>query len=211
VRVSRHRRIQATGILILMAGLPCAALAGAFAGRRQAPGATPPENAAPPPAGPGENTPPPPAPREAPPEDLADFTVRTYKIKPRKLWKALLPALEAAGHPLEEVDEEGLSVRTAFVDFLQKSFGEQVAEPPRRFGPDFPVIMMKYVVEGKVSLEAIVSKASGGAALKIRARILVQGLDRRQKVMLMVDRRSSGIIEAEFLGKLEEELGLKRI
>jgi hypothetical protein len=205
----RVRLILACGILLILPVLPCAARSSTTAALQEEPGETPLEKPAPPAA--DEKVSPPSTAPESRPEDLADFTVRSYRIKPQKLWKALLPALEAAGHPPEEIDQGTMTARTSFVDFEQKNFGEQVTDPPRPFGPGHPVITMKRVAVGKVSLEAIVSKTRGGAVLKIRARILVQGLDRRQRIMVMIDRRSSGVIEAEFLRKLEDDLVLKRI
>jgi hypothetical protein len=175
------------------------------------PGAAPAAEDAPPGAGAAAPEAAPPDSGAPGPELLADFTARTYAIKPKKLWKALLPALETGGYPPEEVDDERMAVKTGFVDFEQKSFPEQVAEPPPRFKADYRIITMKRVVEGKVSLEAVVSKARGGAELKIRARILVQGLDRSKGIMILTDRRSSGVIEAEFLRRLEDDLDLERI
>jgi len=43
----------------------------------------------------------------------------------------------------------------------------------------------------------------GGAELKMRARILVMGLDRVKQVRVLVDRRSTGVIESDFIHKLE--------
>jgi hypothetical protein len=60
-------------------------------------------------------------------------------------------------------------------------------------------------------MEAIVSKAERGSELKLRTRILVQGIDRRKGIRVLTDRRSSGVIEAEFLLRLEQALGLERI
>jgi hypothetical protein len=69
---------------------------------------------------------------------------------------------------------------------------------------------MNQVKEGKVSLEGIVTKGDGGSVLSLRARILVQGLDQMKRIRVLVDRRSSGSIESDFLRKLEDTLGLER-
>ncbi len=144
-------------------------------------------------------------------DDLGPFLVRTYKIKPKKLWKELLETLQASGYPPEEVDEEAMSVKTSFVDFSQKTYAEEVAEPPPRLGPNYHILQMNRVLQGKVSLEVHVAPKERGAELRIRARILVQGLDRQKQIRVLVDRRSVGVIEGEFLIKLQETLGLERL
>lgn len=158
-------------------------------------------DAAPPPGAPGQET---------PPEALSSFLTRDYPVKTRKLWKALLETLRASGYPPEEVDEGAMTVKTSFVDFDQKDYSEQVAEPPPRLGPTYHIVQMIKVAAGKVSLEAAVAPKDKGSEIKIRARILVQGLDRRRRVRLLVDRRSAGVIEGEFLIKLQERLGVER-
>ena len=47
--------------------------------------------------------------------------------------------------------------------------------------------------------------------MKVRARILVDGMDRRKMIRVLVDRRSSGIIEADFIERLETTLGIEPI
>ncbi|MBI4169092.1 MAG: hypothetical protein HY510_04065 [Acidobacteria bacterium] len=159
-----------------------------------------------------QNEPPPAsAEPEIHPEAVSPFETRVYKLKPKRLWKGLLEALEEAGFPPEEIDEGSRTIKTSFVDFKQSDYSEQVAGPPPLFAPDYHILQMIQVVEGKVSLEAAVSEKDRGSELRLRARILVQGLDRRRSVRVLTDRRSSGVIESEFLTKLEEKLGLKRL
>jgi hypothetical protein len=145
------------------------------------------------------------------PDELGPFLVRTYKIKPKKLWKGLLETLQASGYPPEELVEQEMSVKTSFVDFSQKTYSEEVAEPPPRLGSNYHILQMNRVLQGKVSLEAHVASKERGAELRIRARILVQGLDRQKSIRVLVDRRSVGVIEGEFLIKLQEALGLERL
>jgi hypothetical protein len=145
------------------------------------------------------------------PDAVSPFETRVYKIKPKRLWKGLLEALEEAGFPPEEIDEGSWTIRTSFVDFKQSDYSEQVAGRPPLFGPDYQIYQKIPVVEGKVSLEATVSEKDRGSELRLGARLLVQGLDRRRSIMVLTDRRSSGVIESEFLAKLEEKLGLKRL
>jgi hypothetical protein len=145
------------------------------------------------------------------PEAESKFEIRAYGIKPKKLWKGLLATLEAAGFPPEEIDENARTTKTSFVDFKQADYPEPVAGPPPIFGPGYRILMPIEVSAGKVSLEATVSEKDGGAELRLRARILVRGLDRRRSVQVMADRPSSGVIESRFLLKLEETLGLKRL
>src|SRR5262245_29913879 len=65
---------------------------------------------------PGESVNPPPTPpsggSEVPAELRSDYVVRTYKVRPAKLWKGLLESLTSAGFPPEEVDEEKRVVKT---------------------------------------------------------------------------------------------------
>ncbi|PYS94671.1 MAG: hypothetical protein DMF50_12060 [Acidobacteria bacterium] len=146
---------------------------------------------------------------QTPPESTSPFLVREYQIKPKKLWKAVLELLRESGYPPEETDESTMRVKTSFVDFDQKSFTEQVADPPPRLGSDYHIMQMNKVVGGKVSLEAVVAPKDGGSQLQIRARILVEGLDRQRHVRVLVDRRSSGVIEGDLLIKLHDRLGIK--
>jgi hypothetical protein len=148
---------------------------------------------------------------EIAPQLVSPYQTRIYRIKPKKLWKALLEHLETAGYPPEEIDEATRTVKTSFVDFDQDDYSEQVTDPPPYLSPKYPILQMVRVREGKVSLEGVVEKEKGGAALRLRARILVQGLDRRQGIRVLTDRRSSGVIETEFLRRLEDGLGLVRV
>lgn len=143
------------------------------------------------------------------PDALADFQTRVYKIRKKKLWKGLLGALEKVGYPPEEIDEKARNVVTSFVDFEAIDFEGDVAEPPLRLGPKQHVIQLKEVRAGKLSLKAIIETGEGGTALKLRARILVMGIDRRQKIRVLVDRRSTGVIEAAFYDFLQEALGIE--
>jgi hypothetical protein len=162
------------------------------------------------PASPGET--PSAGPEQEPgPDSIAPFLVREYAVKPKKLWKGLLAELEAAGYPPEEVDQEAMKVKTSFVDFKKQDYSEQVAEPPPMLGSDYHIVQMVKVAGGKVSLEASVAPQAKGAELRIRARILVQGLDRRRHLRVFVDRRSAGVIEGEFLIKLQDRLRLERL
>jgi hypothetical protein len=145
------------------------------------------------------------------PDAVSPFLRRGYAMKPKRLWKALLEELPAAGFPPEETDEDRRTVKTAFVDFDQDQHTHPVADMPPRFGGGYTILQMVKVKTGKVSIEAIVTPIDGGAELKLRARLLVQGLDRKRGIRVLTDRRSSGVIEAGFLARLEEKQGLRRI
>ncbi len=143
------------------------------------------------------------------PDAVSSFLTRLYTMKPKKLWKGLLETLQASGYPPEEVDETHRTVKTSFVDFQQKDYPEDVGEEAPEFGPSYRILQLRHVVEGKVSLEVIVAPGERGSALSIRARVLVHGLDRARRIPVLTDRRSSGVIEKEFLKKLESRLGLE--
>jgi hypothetical protein len=144
------------------------------------------------------------------PDAVSSFQVRTYHIRGKKLWEGLLRVLGESGYPPEEIDEKGMRVKTSFVDFQARDYSEAVAEAAPRISATYRILQMNQVREGKVSLEGIVSKGEGGAVLSLRARILVQGLDQAKRIKIMVDRRSSGVIESDFLRKLEDTLELER-
>ena len=146
---------------------------------------------------------------EMAPEMVAPFVVRRYDRRPKKVWKGLLQALSQAGYPPEVVDEESLSVTTSFVDFESKNFARSPADPPLPLGSRNYIITLKEVRAGKVSLRIEIGKVPGGSELRVRARILVEGLDRRQRVRVLTDRRSSGAVEEDLLMKIEAILGLK--
>jgi hypothetical protein len=166
----------------------------------------------PPPATEGAPQSPPAADQGIHPDAVSSFQVRTYKTSPKKLWRGLLQTLEASGYPPEEVDEKEKRVKTAFVDFKSIDYSEAVADPAPRFGPDYQILQMKVVKMGKVSIEGIVTKGENGAAvLSLRARILTEGLDKAKGVRLLTDRRSSGVIESDFLRVLEDTLSLERL
>ena len=157
---------------------------------------------------------------EAPPSDTAPeihpdavstFQVRAYKSSRKKLWKGLLQVLQEAGYPPEEVDEKERRVKTTFVDFNARDYSEEVADPAPRLGPNYHILQMAKVKMGKVSLEGNVTDGENGAAvLSLRARILVDGLDQRKRVRILTDRRSSGVIESDFLRRFEDTLKLER-
>jgi hypothetical protein len=146
-----------------------------------------------------------------PPDAVSSFVTRSYRVKPKKLWKSLLETLQSAGYPPEDVDESARRVKTSFVDFDEKNFPQPVGGDPPEFTPDYPILQQIKVKEGKVSLEAVVAPADGGAQLSLRARLLVHGLDRRRRLRVMTDRRSSGVIETTIFKRLEDELGIKPI
>jgi hypothetical protein len=145
------------------------------------------------------------------PDAVSPFLKRAYTTKPKRLFKVLIEELTAAGFPPEETDAEQRTVKTAFVDFDQDKHDHPVAEMPPRFGGGYHILQMLKVKTGKVSIEAIVAPVEGGSQLNLRARLLVQGLDRKRGIRVLTDRRSSGVIEAEFLARLEEQQRLKRI
>jgi len=206
VRVIRARPIVTTGVVFL-ASLAAAAGVGLTAAGRE--GSEPAETAAPADEAP---TPPPAAPEASiHPDAVSTFLTRTYKIKPKKLWAGLQATLATSGYPPEEVDATRFAVKTSFVDFEGKNFPENVGEHPPEFSPDYPILQLFKVNEGKVSLEAIVTPADHGSTLSLRARILVFGLNRRLRTRVLTDRRSSGVIEKAFLEKLEKSLGVRPI
>ena len=149
------------------------------------------------------------SPSQPPPELQSDFVVRDYKIRPAKLYKGLLESLKADAFPPEVVDEPKRTVKTSFVDFKQSDYELQVGEAPRRIGGGYHVMQLIKIKMGKVSLECVVGPSESGAELKVRARILVAGIDRVKRVHVLVDRRSTGVIEADVIHKLEARLGLE--
>ncbi len=145
------------------------------------------------------------------PDALSSFVTRTYKIGSKELWKGLLKVLEKSGYPPEEVDEKEKVVKTSFIDFNSTDYSEEVGEAQPRVSGDYTILQMRRVKMGKVSLEVRVSRGERGADVAIRARILVQGLDRKESLLVLTDRRSSGVVEADFLRILEERLELERL
>jgi len=150
-------------------------------------------------------------PPQAPPQVESPFLLRAYRIRPGKLWKGLLDALREEGFSPEEVDDESRIVKTSFVDFKQESYQNQVADPPQQLGNDYHILQMIKVKEGKVSLEGRIAPGQQGTELRLRARILVMGLDRVHRVRVLVDRRSTGVIESGFIHKLEARMGIEHL
>lgn len=147
-----------------------------------------------------------------PPDGISSFVVRSYKTREKKLWKGLLQVLQSSGYPPEVIDEKQMRVKTSFVDFKAMDYSEEVGEPPPLVGPNYHILQMNRVKQGKVSLEGVITSAeNGGAVLSLRARILVSGLDQAKKIQVLADRRSSGVIESDFLRVLEDTLHLERI
>ena len=133
---------------------------------------------------------------EAPPEMQSSYVVRLYKVRPAKLWKGLLESLKAEGHPPEVLDETAHVVKTSFVDFKQDDYPLQVGDPPPTLGGGYHIVQMIKIRQGKVSLEGVVTPAKQGSELKVR---------------VLVDRRSTGVIESDFIHKLEARLGLEHL
>lgn len=145
------------------------------------------------------------------PDAVSSFQVREYRLRGKKLFKGLLQILEQTGYPPEEIDSKEMRVKTSFVDFKSRDYSEGVADPAPRLSPNYHILQMNQVKEGKVSIEGVVTGGEEGAVVSLRARILVQGLDQAKRIQVMVDRRSSGVIESDFLRKLEDTLDLRRI
>ena len=211
-----HRRTPVPRELsVLLVGMAACVLSGAWSA-----GAAPPANAedtpppvlAPPAGASGEGQPGGEAnPEQVPPDAQSSYILRVYSIRPAKLFKGLLEALKAEGYPPEEVDEKSRTVKTSFVDFKQADFELQVAEPPPRLGGNYHVLQLIKMKAGKVSLEGVVAPGKDGSELRMRARILVTGLDRVKQVRVFADRRSTGAIEADFIHKLEARMGLEHL
>jgi hypothetical protein len=151
------------------------------------------------------------SPTQVPPELQSSYLVRVYRIRPAKLFKELLEALKVEGYLPEEVDEKNRTVKSSFVDFKQANFELQVAEPPPRLGGNYHILQLIKMKVGKVSLEGVVAPGKDGSELRMRARILVTGMDRVKRVHVFVDRRSTGVIEADFIHKLEARMGLEHL
>jgi len=145
------------------------------------------------------------------PDAVSSFLTRAYRTKPDRLWKGLMETLRAVGYPPEEVDEAHFKVKTSFVDVKGDDFPEPIGERPPEFGPTYTILQLPRVVDGKLSLEAIVAPEGRGAAISLRARLLVPGLDRKRRVRVLTDRRSSGVVEEELLKKLELALKIRPI
>jgi hypothetical protein len=145
------------------------------------------------------------------PDSIGPFRVRHYKIRPKKLWKGLLSALKESGFPPEEIDKKERSVKTSFVDFESKDYPGDVVGPPKVLGIGTDILQMRRIKAGKVAFQAQVSKGPNGTQLRIRARILGQGHDRQKGIPVLVDRRSTGVIESEFIRKLEARLGITSV
>jgi hypothetical protein len=145
------------------------------------------------------------------PDAISSFQVRSYRIGEKKLWKGLLEVLQESGYPPEVVEAKEMRVKTSFVDFTAKDYTEEVAEAAPHLGPNYHILQMSKVKLGKVSLEGVVTSGDRGAAvLSLRARILVDGLEQRKRIRVLTDRRSSGVIESDFMRRLEETLHLER-
>jgi hypothetical protein len=146
------------------------------------------------------------------PDAVSSFQVRSYHTSEKKLWKGLLQVLQEAGYPPEVIDPKGMRVKTSFVDFTAKDYSEEVADPAPHLGANYHILQMSKVKLGKVSLEGLVTSGDKGAAvLSLRARILVDGLDQQKRIRVLTDRRSSGVIESDFMSRLEEALHLQRL
>ena len=145
------------------------------------------------------------------PDSIGPFRVRHYKIRSKKLWKGLLAALKESGFPPEEIDEKERFVKTSFVDFESKDYPGEVVEPPAILRIDPNILQVTRIRGGKVAFQARVSKGPNGTQMSIRARILGQGHDRRKGIPVFVDRRSTGVIESEFIKQLEARLGIKSV
>ncbi len=139
---------------------------------------------------------------------IGPYRVRHYEIRPKKLWKGLLEVLLQGGFPPEEVDEKKRIVKTSFVDFESKDYPGHVVELPDRRAIATGILQVARIRAGKVSFHAQVSKSPEGAELRIRARILGQGHDRVRAIPVLVDRRSTGVIESELIRRLESRLGI---
>jgi len=165
----------------------------------------------PPPPPPAELATPSSADQAIHPDAVSSFQVRAYTLGAKRLWNGLLQVLEQSGYPPEEIEEKGRRVKTSFVDFNSRDYSEAVADPPPRLGPGYHILQMNVVKQGKVSLEGIVTKGEdGGSVLSLRARILVDGLDQVKRIRVLADRRSSGVIESDFMRRLEDQLALER-
>jgi hypothetical protein len=211
-----HRRAPVSpGLSALVLGVVACILSGAWSAAAAPPANaedTPPPVLAPPAGASGEDQSTSEAsPSQVPPELQSSYLVRVYTIRPAKLFKGLLEALKAEGYPPEEVDGKSRTVKTSFVDFKQGDFELQVAEPPPRLGGNYHILQLIKMKIGKVSLEGVVASGKDGSELRMRARILVTGLDRVKRVHVFVDRRSTGVIEADFIHKLEARMGLEHL
>jgi hypothetical protein len=145
---------------------------------------------------------------DVPPELMSHFVARGYDVRLKKVWRALLQVLQDSGLPPEIVEEKDRTVRTSYADFKSSNYPQNPVDPPPPFTSRWHILTMKEISQGKAAIEAVVSKGEAGTEVRLRARILVQGLDRMRRIRLLTDRRSSGAIEKDLFQKLDAELGL---
>ena len=145
---------------------------------------------------------------DVPPELMSRFAARAYDVRAKKVWEGLLDVLQAAGFPPEIVDKKQRTVRTSYAEFKSDDYSKNPVDPPPPFTSRWNIMTMKDIREGKAAIEALVSREKIGTVVRLRARILVQGLDKRRRLRLLTDRRSSGAIEADLFKKLDAALGL---
>jgi hypothetical protein len=204
-------RLASTSRLALILTVWSAALSLALTARAQESRAAPPD-APPPSQAPESQEPSIDSSAGIHPDAVSSFQVRSYHTSEKKLWKGLLQVLQEAGYPPEVIDAKGMRVKTSFVDFTSKDYSEEVADPAPHLGANYHILQMSKIKLGKVSLEGLVTSGDKGAAvLSLRARILVDGLDQQKRIRVLTDRRSSGVIESDFMGRLEETLHLQRL
>lgn len=193
--------IAATGLAAL--GLALAVLAAGPAARAQ----EPPAEAAP--GAPAEE----PQPKqweELPPSGYAAGdppapVERTLKARPKKVWAAILEALEAAEIPVEAADPANGYLKTQLIIFEYTRFGN-VATPPPTMSLERPIRQLIRLNQGKFSVEIQTAPAKGGTLVSVRAYIEEHaphvGLGRR----IWVERYSNGTIENYVFERIEKAL-----
>jgi hypothetical protein len=125
--------------------------------------------------------------------------------RPKKVWSAILAALQEAQVPVETSDEQTGYLKTQLIHFDHTRFSG-VATPPPQITLERPIRQFMGLNKGNFSIEVQVAKAKGGTSVSIQPYIEEHAFNVTEDRRLWVERYSNGTIEKYFFERFEKAL-----
>jgi len=135
-----------------------------------------------------------------------DPVEKVYPKSEKKVWKALLKALDKLDIPIDYASEEAGIVNTKLTDFTQESGWGNVATKPPDMTKERPIMQKEGLRRGKYSLSITLAKEDGGTRVVLSAYLEEEARYVTLAARIQVERYSNGHIENLVLEELDRRL-----
>jgi hypothetical protein len=131
---------------------------------------------------------------------------RVFDKRVRKVWQALVQAVEETGFPIEVADKEAGYLKTKLSLFGREQGWRRVATKPPAVSLERPLQQRMGLNSGRFFLEAAIGRVPEGTVVSLRAYIEEEARHLQERRKIWAERYSNGTIENIFLDKTQEIL-----